>query len=425
MKIVGLIAEYNPFHNGHFYHIEKAKEITGADAAIVIMSGDYVQRGLPAIMPKRLRAKMALQCGASAVFELPVCYATGTAELFAEGAISFFDHLGIVDAICFGTECNDIDSLKELAQILCEEPADYRLELQNHLKNGDSFPSARQKAIATYTGSDTLASDLEDPNNILGIEYCKALHKFQSPMKAYTIQREGAHYHEEQLQKVHSSATAIRSLLNRASEHYSLRSTSLEETCSQKIQDLESQVPAPCFTLLKEQYGKSYPVNVQDFSLLLKYKLLNKTPETLSQYMDVSEAFANRIFGKLNYYLDYPQFSQLLKTKEITQTRVNRALLHIMLGIKTEDVICYKKQGYHGYAHLLGVRKEDQTLLSILAKNSSLPLLTKLYASDHLTELWQHMLRQDILASNLYASVITDRYKTAYENEYYQGVLKV
>ena len=125
MKIVGLITEYNPFHNGHQYHIQKSLEVTGADAAIVVMSGDYVQRGTPAIMPKHLRAEMALKCGACAVFELPVCYATATAELFALGAVSFLDQLGVVDYLCFGSECNDLDGLTKIADILCDEPDEY------------------------------------------------------------------------------------------------------------------------------------------------------------------------------------------------------------------------------------------------------------------------------------------------------------
>ena len=130
MKIVGLITEYNPFHNGHKYHIEQAKKLTGADAAIVVMSGDYVQRGMPAIMPKRLRAEMALNCGAAAVFELPVCYSTGSAELFALGAVSLLDKLGIVDYLCFGSECNDLQGLQAIADILCEEPTEYKQLLQ-------------------------------------------------------------------------------------------------------------------------------------------------------------------------------------------------------------------------------------------------------------------------------------------------------
>ena len=147
MKIVGLITEYNPFHNGHLYHIEESRRITGADAVIIVMSGDYIQRGAPAIMPKRLRAEMALKCGASAVFELPVCYSTGSAEYFALGAVSLLDRLGIVDAICFGSECGDLPALKTLADILYEEPESYRTILKEHLKGGASFPAARQLRI--------------------------------------------------------------------------------------------------------------------------------------------------------------------------------------------------------------------------------------------------------------------------------------
>ena len=175
MKIVGLIAEYNPFHNGHQYHIQKAKEVSGADHAIVIMSGDYVQRGVPAIMPKRLRAEMALKCGASSVFELPVCYATASAETFALGAVSFLNQLGVVDALCFGSECNDLESLKIIADILTNEPETYRRELQTGLKNGLNYPAARQNALTFYLSENNLfplnknnISDLlNDPNNIL------------------------------------------------------------------------------------------------------------------------------------------------------------------------------------------------------------------------------------------------------------------
>ena len=146
MKIVGLITEYNPFHNGHLHHINEARRVTGADYVIVVMSGDYVQRGAPAVMPKRLRAEMALKCGASAVFELPVCYAAGSAEYFAMGAVSLLDSLGIVDAICFGSECNDLESLSHVADILTGEPDDYRSLLRTNLKKGVSFPSARHDA---------------------------------------------------------------------------------------------------------------------------------------------------------------------------------------------------------------------------------------------------------------------------------------
>lgn len=427
MKIVGLITEYNPFHNGHLYHIRKAKELTGADAAVVIMSGDYVQRGVPAIMPKRLRAEMALKSGAAAVFELPVCYATGSAELFAEGAVSFLDSLGIVDALCFGSECNDLDGLQKIASILLKEPDDYRFELQRNLKNGMSYPHARQEALTSYMGAENYAFLLNDPNNILGIEYLKALKKLNSKIIPCTIKRHGAHYHDTELSPVNSSASAIRSLLAYSGSmlHTDNFSTFEDPSFNNILNELEDQVPHCCLELLKDYHRVKYPVYQNDFSLLLKYKLLNKTPETLTRYMDVSEELANRICGQLNNYFNYKQFCELLKTRELTQTRINRALLHIMLGIKKSAVHRYISNDYHAYAHLLGFRRDSERVISAVAKNSRIPLLTKLYDTNHLNETGRKMLTQDILASNLYTSVITDKYKTAYENEYHQGVIKV
>ena len=171
MKIVGLITEYNPFHNGHKYHIEKAKEITGADYVIAVMSGNFVQRGAPAILPKHLRTAMALDGGCDMVIELPVCYATGSAEYFASGAISILDNLGCVDVVCFGSECGNYEILETIARILVNEPLEYKELLQTYLKQGNSFPVARQQALKNYFHDDVLDAVLESPNNILGIEY--------------------------------------------------------------------------------------------------------------------------------------------------------------------------------------------------------------------------------------------------------------
>ena len=147
MKIVGLITEYNPFHNGHEYHIQKSKEVTGADAVIVVMSGNFVQRGAPAIMPKHLRAKVALKSGASLVLELPVCFSTGSAEYFAQGAVALLDSLGCVDSLCFGSECGEIDSLTRIARVLADEPEEYRTILRSYLKEGFAFPLGQRKGI--------------------------------------------------------------------------------------------------------------------------------------------------------------------------------------------------------------------------------------------------------------------------------------
>lgn len=428
MKIVGLITEYNPFHNGHQYHIQKSLEITGADAAIVVMSGDYVQRGTPAIMPKHLRAEMALRCGAAAVFELPVCYATATAELFALGAVSFLEQLGIVDFLCFGSECNDLSALQKIAEILFEEPAGYTQLLKRHLKNGISFPAARQKALSSYMGISDSSFLLNDPNNILGIEYLKALRRVGSKIRPFTIKRMGADYHDQTLRSNYSSASAIRSLLAYSSSMLQTEPTgnTFENTpFSSILNELEDQVPESCLTLLKDYHKVLYPVYQNDFSLLMKYKLLNKTPKSLMRYMDVSETLANRIQKNLNEFFNYRQFCELLKTKELTQTRINRALLHIMLGLKKKNVREYMENGGHFYARLLGFRKDHQKLLSAISKQSTLPLLTRLSDIDSIPEIGQKMLRDDILASNLYQSVITDQYKTAFRNEYKQPMLKI
>lgn len=429
MKIVGLITEYNPFHNGHLYHIEEAKRTAGADAAIVVMSGDYVQRGTPAIMPKRLRAEMALRCGASAVFELPVCYATGSAEYFATGAVSLLDSLGIVDSICFGSECNDLSALSHVADILGREPEDYRSLLKKNLKKGASFPAARHDAMLEYTRTPVYASLLNDPNNILGIEYLRALKKLNSPMTAFTIQRKGSHYHDRALSSPNfSSASAIRSLL--AYSGSTLRTEqdggSFENTpFSNILGELEDQVPTSCLELLKDYHRVQYPVYQNDFSIILKYKLLNKHPDSLTRYMDVSEELANRICSQLNNFFNYKQFCELLKTRDTTQTRINRALLHIMLGVKKDDVNTYIESGRHFYARLLGYRKDRAKLISRIAKESSLPLIARLSDMEELPSLGQRMLRNDILASNLYTSVVTDKYKTAFQNEYKQSIIKV
>ncbi len=429
MKIVGLITEYNPFHNGHLHHIKEARRVTGADAVVVVMSGDYVQRGVPAIMPKRLRTEMALSCGASAVFELPVCYAAGSAEYFAMGAVSLLDSMGVVDSICFGSECNDLEALSHVADILSREPEDYRSLLKTNLKKGASFPSARHDALLEYTHVPAYAALLDDPNNILGIEYLKALKRLNSRMTPFTIRREGSHYHDQNLSSdSFSSASAIRSLL--ACSGSTLRTErsggTFENTAfSSILGDLENQVPSCCLELLKDYLRVQYPVYQNDFSIILKYKLLNKHPGSLVRYLDVSEDLANRICAQLDNFFNYKQFAELLKTRETTQTRINRALLHIMLGLKKDDMTEYMDSGYHFYARLLGYRKDRAKLISLIARESPLPLLAKLSDSEELPYAGQKMLRNDILASNLYMSVVTDKFRTAFQNEYKQGIVKI
>lgn len=402
MKVVGLITEYNPFHNGHQYHIEKAREITEADYVVVVMSGNFVQRGAPAIMSKHLRTQVALKSGASLILELPVPYATGSAEYFAYGAISLLDKLGCVDSICFGSECGDIEVLQNLAKIIHEEPEEYKSYLNQYLRQGNSFPLARQKALTDYLKSDDANDILAEPNNILGIEYLKALYKLKSEMKPYTISRKVSHYHDDKLCENFSSASAIRKALSESA-----------------IFNLDTQIPKESISLMQDAFGTRYPIYTNDFSLLLKYKLLNETKETLITYMDVSEELANRIYNHLNQFQSFEQFIELLKTKEITYSRISRALLHILLGIKDEHMTEIS------YARVLGFKKSDAELFSKIKKCSSVPLISKLTDTSFLNLEEKKQLELDIYASNLYETIVADKFKTTYKNEYKHPIVRI
>lgn len=413
MKTVGLITEYNPFHNGHAYHIEKAKMLTGADRVIVVMSGDFVQRGAPAVMPKHLRAESALLSGASLIIELPVCFATGSAEYFAQGSISLLNRLGCIDSICFGSECGDLHLLKEIAQILADEPIEYQTALKQALKEGASFPAARQEALNIY--SDKYSEILASPNNILGIEYLKALAKIHSKMEPFTIKRIGAGYHDMNIDGQFSSATAIRS------DIYQLADVNSSSE-SLPLTHIQTQVPSSCHELMKKNYQTRYPVKADDFSLLLKAKLLSETAGSLSHYLDMSPELANRILRLRNDYLSFEQFCDLLKTKELTRSRISRSFIHVLLGITNDWLTAMKAPA--PYARILGFRRDHADLLGILKRTSDIPLITS-PARAVLADTAYQMLELDIYASNLYESVITDLYGTPFHNELTKQIIKI
>lgn len=422
MKIVGLITEYNPFHNGHEYHIQKSKEVTGADAVIVVMSGNFVQRGAPAIMPKHLRAKVALKSGASLVLELPVCFSTGSAEYFAQGAVALLDSLGCVDSLCFGSECGEIDSLTRIARVLADEPEDYRMILRSYLKEGIAFPRARERALSDYLKDRSLSQILSSPNNTLGVEYIKALIRLKSSIRPYTILRKDSRYHADTLETDggFSSATAIRKLLlfSGSSLRTDMDTPYDEPKLSSVLTRLEDHVPPECVSLLERTHLIRYPVYSNDFSLLVKYQLMQESRGTLTHYADISEELANRIMKHLNDFQNFDQFCDLLKTKEVTYSRISRALLHVILGIRSSLFEQLREDRMVHYARMLGFVRKDREVLSLIKNRSSVPLIPKLSDMDALSERGEQMLHLDIFASNLYESVISNKFKTPFCNEY-------
>lgn len=413
MKVVGLITEYNPFHNGHLYHIKEARKITEADYCVVVMSGNYVQRGAPAFLDKYTRTKMALLHGADLVLELPVCFASGSAEYFSMGAVSLLDGIGVVDAICFGSECGSIEMLTEASRILTMEPPQFKKVLNDSLKTGKTFPQARMEALKVFM-PEADASLFASPNNILGMEYIKALISLKSNITPLAIKRVSAAYHKDSLNEgpgagsIISSATAIRRALKNG----------------MPLTSVKNHIPKEAYPLLDASYQKTWPIFADDYSLLLRYKLMAETTASLTKYLDVTPDLAGRIKSLAEPGLSYTEAAKAMKSRQWTLTRINRSLLHILLNITEESMKQYKAGGYAQYARILGIRKSSSPLLRSMAKKSRLPLITKVGgAAYRLDKTAQSMLQEDLFASALYNEILWNKFGELPKSEYQQGII--
>ncbi len=416
MKVAGIITEYNPFHNGHKFHIEETRRITGADYVIAVMSGNFVQRGAPAIIDKYSRTLMALHNGVDLVFELPVCYASASAEFFALGAVSLLHKLGIVDAICFGSECGDLPLLKETAQYLHAPGKNFDIFLRSFLREGLTYPAARRRALqadlllkGNYSGNPgAISGVLGEPNNILGIEYLKALQTLSSTIRPYTILRQESHYHDPVLSENISSATAIR---------HTILGTSEDDLLSALRDTLPSQVVSS----LSDAYHKIFPITEEDFSGMIKYKILSEASR-LTDYVDLSADLADRI-NHCDLHLSLQQLALAIKTKNITLTRVNRALFHMLLNIRKTDLQGFNESGYTAYARVLGLKKNASFLLRNIGEAGNIPLITKAAkAKEQLDPSGFLMLSQDLFASHLYQQIVYEKFGTSLPNEYRRGI---
>ncbi len=314
MKTVGIIAEYNPFHNGHAYHIAKAKALTGASCAVIVMNGDFVQRGEPAFVSKYTRTQMALAGGGDMIFQLPITYGISSGEDFAMGSVSLLEQLGFVDCICFGSEDGRMESLIPYGDFFAQESEEYKELLGKYCREGIGYPAARQLATEALLDTSALA-DLTSPNNLLGIEYLKALRRLDSSMVPYTIQREGHGYHEtDSLPGKYPSATALR-------------------RSYQEGHALSQGIPEQCQGFINDALSHYQPITLQDFSEQIYYSILEHTGQ-LHEFKDVTPDLADRIENLLPDYRDVESFSSLLQSKQYTTGRIHRCLCQILLGIK-------------------------------------------------------------------------------------------
>lgn len=387
-KVLGIIAEYNPFHNGHLYHIKKSIEETGASSVICVMSGNFVQRGNTSIVDKWTKTKMALANGVDLVLELPTIYSVSSAENFAEGAIRLLDLLKIVDTISFGMEAKDIASLNNIANVLYTEPKEYTTILEHELRKGVSFPKARENAVMMYLNDiKQYANILTGSNNILAIEYLKAIKKLKSKLNPIGIRREKVLYNDEIIIDDFASATAIRKMI-----------------ATGQFSDIQKVMPKSSYALLADELRKGhYVLDLSKFQKEIIYNLRKMSVEEIAQLVDVSEGLENAIKNAANSSNNLVDFVNIVKSKRYTQTRIQRILIYALLGITNSKMLAFKKAV--PYARVLGFNENGKQLISQIAKkNKKVQIVTsvKKYMDESKNKVLKEMLETDILATNVY-----------------------
>lgn len=414
MKVAGVITEYNPFHNGHKYQLEQIKRQTSADYIVVAMSGNFVQRGEPAIIDKYERTRMALLSGADLVLELPSVFATASAEFFARGGVSALKNTGVVDTLCYGVESVDHELTKLVAGVIKNPPAAYSASLARLIQGGMSFPAARSRALCEYfrdkydISSEKLDAFIASPNNILAIEYEKAL--MDCDITGFPIQRVGEGYHSTDSTSEFSSATAVRGVIStvyNTANHLTVNSSSTSQFGNLTV--LNTLMPANCAKILTNCVTNGNIVFPDDISDLLYYRLISERNVGYEKYADCIKELSAKIVKNLYKYENFTQFCNLLKSKNLTYTRISRVLTHILLGIENDDFnICIDNP----YLRILGFKKSSGELMHLLKKRAPVPLITKVADAPY------ELISKDIFAADLYGRLCHSNY-----NEFTHGVV--
>ena len=413
MKICGVIAEFNPFHNGHGYLMDQVRN--DYDQVIVVMSGDFVQRGEPAIMSKRIRTECALIAGADLVLELPVQYSTASAEGFAFGGVALLDSLNVVDNLVFGAEDTNLSLFERISELLLQEPKEYTRLLSEGLRKGLSFPAAREQALVKLIEDQEVSSFLRAPNNILGIEYIKALKYFNSSIIPSPITRIGDGYNETSVSSEYPSASAIRRLIccNR------------REGSAPDPKLFDGLIPSKLKPLLFRD-PVSWPVEADDFSALLHDRIMFSDYSDLMAYAEIDEDLARRICNNRNKFTSVSAFTDLLKNKAYTRNRISRCLIHILTGI-TKDYIFRldspkesrdKALNALKTPRVLGFRKSAVPLFAEIKRRSAVKLITGRGDYDSLTEQEKASLDLSLNASSVYKNISSKKYHIPFVHDF-------
>ena len=389
-NVLGIVAEYNPFHNGHLHHLTESHKLVEADYTIAVMSGNFTQRGDASIIDKWSRTQMAIENGVDLVIELPTIYAISSAENFASGAIKILDSLGIVDYLSFGSECNDISILSDVTDVLTNEPSEYKSLLAHELSRGVSFPKARERALMMYLNDIRRFNNvLSSPNNILGIEYLKALDRQKSNIHPITIKREGSAYNDDSipLDSGFASATSIRNLCQ-----------------SHDISILQNFMPETSFNILQDCLENGHIVrNISELDKTIIYTLRKMSIDEIANLPDVSEGLEFAIKSAVNQCNTITELLSIINTKRYTQTRLKRIFLYALLGITKKDMQISKTT--KPYIRILGFNSKGRKLISEISKhNRKLTIISsvKKFMDSNSNKNLKLMLEKDIWATNVY-----------------------
>ena len=394
MNLLGLVVEYNPFHNGHKYHLEKSKELAKATHTMAIMSGSFLQRGEPALLDKYTRAEIAVKNGVDLVVELPTLYSCQSAEIFSHGAIATLNSLNCVNSVCFGEEGN-IEILYTIAEILVKEPKDFKISLKKYLDEGLVFPIARSKSLYDYINKNNLLNLKEDElqkvlnssNNILGIEYIKSLIKLNSSIKPFTITRVASAYNSKDIESNICSATAIRNSLK--------NNTNLEI--------IKNVVPPSTFEEIENKINHNFnPVFDCDFYDILSSTII-RDYQNLNNYFEVNEGIENKIYSNIFTSKNLEELINSTKSKRYTMTKIKRTLNNILLGINKDDVMKVKDLFQIPYIRVLAFNNKGREIIKKIKNSSDIEIITKFSKISHVNDpLFDTLIKYDLKASNMY-----------------------
>ncbi len=398
MKTIGIIAEYNPFHKGHHYHVKMSKKLTKADSVIAIMSGNFTQRGMPAICDKWQRTKMALQNEVDLVIELPLFYSIRSAEYFAQGSMQLLNRLGIIESVVFGSEHGNITAIKDIAKLLVKNDSYFNKRIKFYLKEGFAFPSARKYALIDLLkidnnhnfDNDNIIEILNGSNNILAIEYAKANLKYDLNIDLTTVKRKGENYYSKNKNNKFISATSVR-----------------DAVYKDNINSIKNKIPKITFDILNNEIKKNkIPINKENLGIIILSKLRKLNKQEISTLFDINKDLAIRLKEASEKCGNYLDLMNLINTKSYTKTRFQRILLYILFELKQNYLKKHDENG-PSYIRVLGFNNKGQKLLSKIENKSIIPVIynPKEYINEIDLESKKNLIRSlsyDIYATNIY-----------------------